>query len=422
MQHALCRRPLGSYAGDALHRRGTPIGAHVREYLRGTGQQMAEQHGHAVQIVVLGRHHVGLPDAVPVERRVQQRLQQVAVGEVIGPLPLALEPGRERVVPERLLRVAQLGEARVADHEVAADQGHLQAVVPVPGVPLGGQLLRLGVGVGTGAAELGRPLAGARQFVGVVDFLLDTAHEFGHVHHFVAHAEIALQEAGIDDRSADPHGDAAHRQVGSVLHGRRRHCGADEGENLVAHVAGDGGVVGVLHVATVDSERRHPLLGVRRQHGGQVHRSRPLGAVEAPHRLGQRRVHVHGLCPVAPARGDGEGNADAGAPEVLRTGGRLGCPADAGVRHHTLDRQPAGMAEIVADQGGDALRLPHRDLFERLAHPFAAAVDGGPDADPGERRAQPIGRFGGIPFVSHAGCSPWPSVFADSGRSPCDPL
>src|SRR5207249_9519707 len=54
-------------AGDALHRLGAPVGAHVGEELRGAGEEVAEKHGGAVEGVVLGGDHVGLADAVPVE-------------------------------------------------------------------------------------------------------------------------------------------------------------------------------------------------------------------------------------------------------------------------------------------------------------------------------------------------------------------
>ncbi len=64
-------------------------------------------------------------------------------------------------------------------------------------------------------------------------------------------------------------------------------------QQLLLHIGGNVGVAGVLHVAPVDAEGGQALLVVAGQHGRQVDRAGPLGAVEAPHRLGDQRVHVH---------------------------------------------------------------------------------------------------------------------------------
>ena len=47
--------PVGLPAGDALHGLGAPEAAHVGEYLGAAGEEVAEEHGDAVQGVVLGR-------------------------------------------------------------------------------------------------------------------------------------------------------------------------------------------------------------------------------------------------------------------------------------------------------------------------------------------------------------------------------
>jgi hypothetical protein len=46
---------------------------------------VAEEHGYAVEGVVLGGHDVGRSYACPVEAGVEDGLHEVAVGEVIGP-------------------------------------------------------------------------------------------------------------------------------------------------------------------------------------------------------------------------------------------------------------------------------------------------------------------------------------------------
>ena len=67
MQNAARRRAGERVAGDALDRVGTPIRAHVGKNLRGVGEQIAKEHGRAVETVVFRRDNVRRADAVPVE-------------------------------------------------------------------------------------------------------------------------------------------------------------------------------------------------------------------------------------------------------------------------------------------------------------------------------------------------------------------
>ena len=62
----------------------------------------------AVEGVVLGGDDVGRADAVPVKRRVEDGLEEVAVGQVVGPLALALEAAGDGVVADGLFAKAQL--------------------------------------------------------------------------------------------------------------------------------------------------------------------------------------------------------------------------------------------------------------------------------------------------------------------------
>ena len=123
-------------------------------------------------------------------------------------------------------------------------------------------------------------------------------------------------------------------------------AGAREAQDLRPWTSG--GIVAVarvLHVAAVDAERRQALLGVRREHRREVDRAGPLGAVEAPDRLGRERVHVHRLGPVAPAGRDRDRDADALEPEQLRDLGRLVHAADVVVGDDDLDRRPVRVAQ-----------------------------------------------------------------------------
>ena len=49
MENAPARLSGQLVTGDALHRRRTPVGAHVGENLRRVGEQVAKEHGSAVE-------------------------------------------------------------------------------------------------------------------------------------------------------------------------------------------------------------------------------------------------------------------------------------------------------------------------------------------------------------------------------------
>ena len=162
------RASLGLPAGGLLDGLGTPVGAHIGEDLRRVGQQVAEQHRGTVERVVLGGHDGGLADAGPVEVRVEDGLQNIAVGEVVGPLTLTLEAGRDGAVAAGLFLKAQLGQARVAMHEVAGDDRHLGDELPPVLVLLRVLPLRR-VPVLALLEVLADPLVGLLVLLGIVD-------------------------------------------------------------------------------------------------------------------------------------------------------------------------------------------------------------------------------------------------------------
>ena len=98
------------------------------------------------------------------------------------------------------------------------------------------------------------PFHGFAVFFGVVDAFRHAADDLGHVDRFVAHAEIFLEEVGIDHRSGDAHRYAAHREIRFAAHRGHSLCGACEAEYLLGYVGGYGVVVKILHVVTVDAE------------------------------------------------------------------------------------------------------------------------------------------------------------------------
>ena len=189
----------------------------------------------------------------------------------------------------------------------------------------------------------------------------------------------------IDDRTGDAHRDVAERHVALAADGGDGEAGAGEAQELFLHVGGDRGIAGVLHVTAVDRESRQALLVVRGERGGQIDGARTLGAVEAPDRLRTQRVHVDRFAAVAPARRDGDRQADVGDLELVFARGRFGHAADAGIGDHALDRLAGGVAQILLQELGRANGHVHRLLFERLAHAQATVVDGRADADFGEK-------------------------------------
>ena len=88
-QHSTC---------DALHGFGAPVGADVGEHHATVSQQVTEEHGHAIQEIVLGGEDLRLALAVPVERGAHQRLGEVKVGLVVGPLTLSLHAAGNGIV------------------------------------------------------------------------------------------------------------------------------------------------------------------------------------------------------------------------------------------------------------------------------------------------------------------------------------
>jgi hypothetical protein len=318
----------------------------------------------------------------------------------VRPLPLALEAAGDGVVALGLLAEAHLLERRVADHQVAGDQRHLDRLLPLAvellAAALGGRRVEV-LALGAVLLHPGQRLL----VLGlVIDALVHAADELRHVDGLDAHAEVFLEERLVHDGAGDAHGDAAHAEVRLAAHGGHGQAGAGEAQDLLRHVLRDGVVAAVLDVAAVDAERGQALLGVAGQHGRQVHRTRALGAVEAPDRLRAQGVHVHGLAAVAPAGGDGEGQAHVLAGKLVGAGGGLGDAADAGVGDHALDGSAGGVAQRGADQLGRGLGQGHGLLFERLAHAAQAAVDGGADTDP----RQVVEHVGTLHAYSFVGC------------------
>ncbi|MPM64699.1 hypothetical protein SDC9_111587 [bioreactor metagenome] len=229
-------------------------------------------------------------------------------------------------------------------------------------------------------AVLAGPGERAFELLLVIDVLVDAADEFAHVDRFATHPEILFEEVGVDDRAGNAHRNAAHRQIGLAAHHARRDRGTGEAEQFFAHVFRNGGIGGVLHVAPVNTKRRKSLLRMGRQHRREINRAGPLGAVESPHRLLGKRIHIHRLGAVAPAGRHGQRRGDAFTGELRGAGGRFVDAADGRVGDHALDRFAVRIFQC-SDQPGRGFRHVHGLDFQRLPDPFPASVDGRANPD-----------------------------------------
>ncbi len=256
MQEAPCGLALELIARYTLDGFGAPIGAHIGEHLGPPCQQEAEEHGDPVQCVILGGHDIGLPNAVPVEGGVKDRLHEITVGEMIRPLPLSLEAGRQRIVPQRLLAIAQLSQARVAHHQVPSNQRHLDRQLPVTLLLLTGPLLVWRVTIHTLLTVLTHPGPCPLKLLRIIDILLKAAHELAHVDVLDPHPQVAFEQVWVDNRPGDAHRDPAHRKIGLATHVGYRQASAGKAQQLLLHVRGNRIVICILHIAAIDAEGR----------------------------------------------------------------------------------------------------------------------------------------------------------------------
>ena len=358
-----------------------PVSTDIGEAGSGTGQKMTEQHRHTVAGIVFRCKNIGFANTVPVERRIENGLHEVAVGHEVGPLTLPLESGGDRVVPAGLFHESHFREFFIADHEVAGNDRHLGDVFPdfflfrrrLSGFSV--------VNILVLPAVLLNP--GNRLFVffGIVDILVHAADDFALINGFTAHSEEFLKEIGIDDGTCDPHCDAAHRKIAFAAHVGDRKTGTHKTENLLFHIRGNLLAVLVLHVTAVNAERGNTLLGVSGKYGCEIDRSGTLGSVEAPNGFRSLRIHVHRFGTVAPAGSDGQGDADVFPAEFVRAGGSFRNSADRGVRDHAFNRGAVRVTKRGRDELSGGNSHLHGLFLQRFADSFPSAVDRGTDPD-----------------------------------------
>ncbi len=179
------------HSGDGIR---APVGAQVGEDLRGVCEEMAEEHGGAIESIVLGGDNVRRAASIPVEGRIEDGLEEIAIWHVVGPLALALESRSDGMVALRLLSEAQLGKLGVADHEIAGDERHFHACLPL-GVELLARAFLSGRVPILALFAMGlHPFEGFGELDFVVDASFDAANELGHVHRLDPHTEPFFEE------------------------------------------------------------------------------------------------------------------------------------------------------------------------------------------------------------------------------------
>ena len=267
-------------------------------------------------------------------------------------------------------------------HHVAEDDGHEDGLAQ-------GALLLLGredevgaVALRTNLHVLLGPLHGQVELGLVVDAQFHAAANLRHVDRLHAHAHVAFPEGLVHDGTGDTHGAATDGEVALATQGGHGKTGAGEAQNLLSHVLGDGGIIGVLHVVTVDGECGHTLLGIAGKSSGEVHSAGALGAVEAPDSLGRGGIGLEGFGDVAPAGSHDKGAAHVVLSELLVAGSGLSRATDGGIGDDALHGLAVGVLHVGLDEGSSSLGHVHGLILQRLTNAKAAAVN---------RRANPDG-------------------------------
>jgi len=273
------------------------------------------------------------------------------------------------------------GQPGITDHQVTGDESHFDRFLPFhvqlgAGTPGFGRVIILALG-----AMFFDPSQGAGIFLRIINSLVHAAQKFRHVKGLDPHAEMLLEERLIHNRTGNAHGDPAHAEVGFAAHERGGQAGPGELQQLGLYVRRQALIAAILHIPAVNTERRQPLLGVARQHGGQINRPGPFRAVKTPHGLGNGRRHVHRFRAVAPAGRHRQRDAHTGAGEFFRAGGRFRHPADAGVGDDAFHRLTVGITEGGGNQLGGGFGLRHRLVFQRFADAAETTVNGGANPD-----------------------------------------
>ena len=325
---------------------------------------MAKEHSHAVKEVVLSSQNLCLALAVPVEAGTKHRLGEVEVWLVVSPLALSLNTTGYCVMAECLFLVAHLQQTWITLHQVANNNHGLNGELPVGVFLLA--VLALAFAVKCGHRCAGEewavfvvvvtllrlavflyPLHSLLELLRIIDAEVNAAQNLNQRYIFCTHAEILLQEVGINYRTGYSHTGVTHRQIALAPHCGHSLCSTRKAQNLFGYVGRYGVVVKILNIVTVNTESGQSLLCVSCQYGCQINRTRALCSVKAPNSLWVMRIHVHCLAAVAPARCNGDGTAHPLALEFLCTCSTLGYTTDGCIADNALNWTSVAIAQIA---------------------------------------------------------------------------
>ena len=368
-------------AGHALHSGGAPVGADVGEAGSATRQLVQQKHAHAVHGIVFRGEGNSLTRAVPVEGAVEEGFGHIAVRVEVRPVTLSLETAANGIEAHAFFLAVDFLELGIAMHHIAEDDGHEDRLAQGAFLLLGGEDEVGAVAVRANLHELLGPFHGKLELSLVVDAQFHAAAHFGHVDSLHAHAHVAFPEGLVNNGTCDTHGAATDGEVALATQGGHGETSAGKAQNLLSHVLGDGGIIGVLHVVTVDGESRNPLLGITSQSSGQVHSAGALGAIEAPDSLGGGGIGLKSFGDVAPAGSHNQGAAHVVLSELLVTGSSLSRTTDGGVGDDALHGLAVGVGHVSLDEGGGSLGHVHGLILQGFTNAEAAAVNRGADTN-----------------------------------------
>ena len=257
---------------------------------------------------------------------------------MVCPLSLSLKTTHDGIVSQRFFLEAHFQEFGVPAHQVAENHEHFDNVFPIGIQPFAVFLFCRDVEIFAliDLAVFFCPCQGFFVFCFVINAFINAADNFAHIHLFIAHAQIGLEEVGIHDTAGNTHGYITDRKVAFPPHGSNGNTCPCETQEFFLYIFGNGPVACILYVMPVNAESRHAFLAVSSQGCSKIYRPWAFRAVESPDGLGHPSVIVDGFAAIAPARRHGNNNPHAFFPELFSTSGSFRYPPDGGVGNDTL--------------------------------------------------------------------------------------
>ena len=219
------------------------------------------------------------------------------------------------------------------------------------------------------------------QFGFVVNLLIDTATQFGHIHRLDFHSQPGFKEVVINNGTGDTHRNAAQRQIAFTFHAGDGQTGAGKAQQFFFNIGRNRCVIGILNVMTVNGECRDAFLAVSCQSRCQVNSAGTFSAVKAPNGFRAGWIHVDGFTAIAPARRYRNGEAYILTAEFFFASSGFSHTRDTGIGNDTLDGSSAGMAQFLGQQCGRSFRHIHCLFFKRLTNTHATTVNNRADTN-----------------------------------------